>query len=179
MPYKHAEAEAHTLRCWSPVAIPGLCQTEAYMRALFDDEGHALDQVDALVTARTERQSVIGRVPVTLVISAHVLSRLVGSAATMAEQCAYVAGKAERREITLHVVPEGVNIGTGGGLDIAAHDQAVTVCLTTGLDDVTSTAPDYVGRAVQIFERILGAAMPCRESIELARSTEDQWKQRI
>src|ERR1700691_726142 len=34
MPYRQAEAEAHTLRCWAPVVIPGLLQCESYARAV-------------------------------------------------------------------------------------------------------------------------------------------------
>jgi Domain of unknown function (DUF5753) len=33
--------------------------------------------------------------------------------------------------------------------------------------------------AMQTFERILGAAMPCAESLTLVRAMEDQWKTRI
>jgi hypothetical protein len=63
MSYKQAEADAHTLRCWAPIVVPGIAQTSGYMRALFEDEGHLLDRIDELATARIERQSVIGRVP--------------------------------------------------------------------------------------------------------------------
>ncbi len=65
MPYRHAESEARILRYWSPIVVPGVAQTPGYMRALFEDEGHLLDRVDELAAARLERQSVIGRVPVT------------------------------------------------------------------------------------------------------------------
>jgi len=36
-----------------------------------------------------------------------------------------------------------------------------------------------VVKAMQTFERILGAAMPCAESLTLVRAMEDQWKTRI
>jgi len=179
MPYKRAEAEAHTLRCWAPTVFPGLLQCESYARTLFDRRGYALSRIDELVAARMERQQVIGHAQLTAIIDELVLRRCVGSSTVMAEQCAYVAGMAERREITLHVVPEGTNIGTGGALDIAANNHGTTVCLTTGLDDVTSMAPDVVARAMQTFERILGAALPCPESLELVRATEDQWKTQV
>jgi hypothetical protein len=68
MPYRHAESAARILRYWSPIVVPGVAQTPAYMRALFEDEGHLLGQIDELAAARLERQSVIGRVPVTMII---------------------------------------------------------------------------------------------------------------
>jgi Domain of unknown function (DUF5753) len=34
MSYRQAEAEAHTLRCWAPMLVPGLLQCESYARAV-------------------------------------------------------------------------------------------------------------------------------------------------
>lgn len=34
MPYRQAEAQAQTLRCWAPLVIPGLLQIESYVRAV-------------------------------------------------------------------------------------------------------------------------------------------------
>lgn len=178
MPYRQAESEARILRCWAPIVVPGLAQTRGYMRALFEDEGHLLDRIDELAAARLERQSVIGRVPVTMIIGQHVLYRLVGSPAVMAEQCGYLASVAERSGVALHVLPDGVNMGVWGAFDIAARDGTTTVCLTT-LEDVTSTAPDLVDKAVQAYERILGAAMPRAESLEITRTAEGQWKAQL
>jgi hypothetical protein len=57
------------------------------MRALFADEGHNLGQADEMASARLERQALIGRVPVTVIIGYYVLYRVVGSPAVMSEQC--------------------------------------------------------------------------------------------
>ena len=175
--YRPADAETAVAalragRPLPPTVFPGLTQCESYARTLFDRGGYALGRIDELVAARMERQAVIGCASLTAIIDELVLRRCVGSPAVMAEQCGYVASMAERREITLHVVPEGTNIGTGGALDIAASNHGTTVCLTTGLDDVTSTAPDVIAKAMQIFERILGAALPCAESLAIVRTAE-------
>jgi hypothetical protein len=175
MPYRQAETEAAILRCWSPYVVPGMAQTRGYMRALFQDEGHYLDQVDELIAARLERQQVIGRVPVTLVISQHVLHRPVGTPTVMAEQCAHLVTVAEHRDVALHVLPDSTSMGSYGAFDIASGDSTTTVCLTT-LEDVTSTARDLVNKALVAFERILGAALPRSDSLTLVRSAEGQWK---
>jgi transcriptional regulator with XRE-family HTH domain len=177
MDYRLAEAKAHTLRCWAPTVIPGLLQTEPYARSILAVEFSG-ERLNEMVQARLERQDVIGRAHVTAVIDQLVLYRQVGSPGVMAEQCAYLAGMAEQGKIALHVLPEGINIGAGGALDIATGDST-TVCLTTSLDDVTSTVRDVIARAMQIFERALGAARPVPESVELARKAEMQWKERI
>jgi transcriptional regulator with XRE-family HTH domain len=175
MPWRQAEIRASILRYWSPIVLPGIAQTRGYMRALFEDEGHLLGQADELVTARLERQSVIGRVPVTMIIGQHVLYRLVASPTVMADQCAHLASMAERRDVAVHVLPDGVNMGVWGAFDIATEDGAVTVRMS-GIEDVTSAAPGLVSKASVAFERILGAALPRADSLILTRSAEGQWK---
>jgi transcriptional regulator with XRE-family HTH domain len=178
MPYRQAEAEASILRCWSPLLVPGVLQCESYMRAVLQVEPYTAERLGELVSARLERQSVIGRAYLTVVIDEHVIHRLIGSAAIMAEQCGHLAIMAGRPDIGLHVIPEGTNVGLWGAFDIAARDGAVTVRFSA-LEDMTSTAPDTVGKVTVAFERILGAALPGAESLALIRTMEEQWKTRI
>jgi transcriptional regulator with XRE-family HTH domain len=91
MPYRQAEAGASILRYWSPLLVPGVLQTESYMRAVLSVEPYTAGRLDELVSARLERQAVIGRAYITAVIDQHVLHRLIGSAAVMGEQCAHLA----------------------------------------------------------------------------------------
>ncbi len=178
MPYEGAEARASVIRCWAPFVVPGLGQTRAYMRALFEAEGHPPDRVDELTKARLERQAVIGRARVTMIIGQQVLSWPIGSPAVMAEQCAQLAALAQLPNVALHVLPQGRNMGLWGALDIAAHGSTTTVCLTT-LKDVTSTASDLVEYAIEAFERLLGAAQPREESLALVRALEEQWNAQV
>lgn len=178
VPYRVAEAQADTLRCWSPLQVPGLLQCESYARATFAVEPYTPGRVAELLAARMERQQVLGRAYLTTVFDAHALQRCIGTPVVMAEQCTYLAAMAERPDISVHVVAEGKNVGLWGGFDIASRDGATTVCLTT-LRDVTSTAPDLVRDAVQAYERILGAALPCAESLDFVRTMEEQWKTQI
>ena len=177
MPYLTAEAEAHTLRCWAPTVIPGLLQCEGYARSILAVEFSG-ERLGKLVTARLERQNVIGRAYLTAIIDQYVLERRVGSAAIMAEQCAHLAVIADSDDISLHVLPEDTNMGTWGAFDIATQDHTTTVCMTA-LEDVTSTATDLTIKAMRAFERMLGAAMPCHESLELIRTAEERWKAQI
>jgi hypothetical protein len=85
---------------------------------------------------------------------------------------------AGRPDIGLHVIPEGTNVGLWGAFDIATRDSSVTVRLET-VEDMTSTAPDTIGKVTVAFERILGAALPCGESLALIRTMEERWKTRI
>jgi transcriptional regulator with XRE-family HTH domain len=178
MSYRQAEAKATVLRCWAPLVVPGLLQCEAYARAMLAVEPYPPGELAELVAARLERQQVLGRARLTAVIDYAVLQRPIGSASVMAEQCAHLAAMAERPQITLHVVPEGTNVGLWGAFDIAARDGIATVNLTT-IQDVSSTAPGLVDETTRAWERILGAALPCAASVDFVRAQEDQWKQRI
>jgi hypothetical protein len=177
MPYRQAEAGAHTLRCWAPIVIPGLLQCEPYARAILAVEFSG-GRLDELVAARLERQDVLQRAYVTAVIDHHVLHRLIGSPVIMAEQCACLATMANSDGISLHVLPEGTNMGTWGAFDIATQDHTTTVCLTA-LEDVTSTTTDLTVKAMRAFERMLGAAIPRPESLDLIRTAEERWKAQI
>jgi transcriptional regulator with XRE-family HTH domain len=177
VPWRSAESGATLLRYWQPWVVPGIAQTAAYMLALFADEGHDLAKAEELATARTERQQVIGHVPVTLIIGYHVLYRVVGSPAVMSEQCGHLATLADRSMVTLHVLPEGTTTGgSGGGLDLATGGGITTVNMTTTLEDVTTTADHLVVKAQQMFDRLLGEAMPRTESLTRIRTAEGQWK---
>ena len=178
MPYRQAEAEASILRCWSPLLVPGVLQTEDYMRAVLAVEPYTAERLNELVSARLERRAVIGRAYLTVVIDQHVTQRLIGSAAVMAEQCGHLADLAGRPDIALHVIAEGVNVGLWGAFDIAARDSMVTVRLET-IEDIPSTAPGLVGKVTVAFERILGAALPRADSLAIIRTAEERWKTQI
>ena len=68
MPYLTAESEADTLRCWSPLLLPGLLQAEPYARAVLSVEPYTPDRLAELVAARLERQHVLGRAYLTAII---------------------------------------------------------------------------------------------------------------
>jgi hypothetical protein len=90
----------------------------------------------------------------------------------------HLADLAERPDIALHVIAEGVNVGLWGAFDIAARDSTVTVRLET-IEDIPSTAPDLVGKVTVAFERILGAALPRANSLAIIRTAEERWKTQI
>src|SRR6185437_9484932 len=60
-PWFETEAEAHTLRYWAPVIVPGLVQTEAYARELFTAMGLDDAKVTEFLEVRMGRQAIIER----------------------------------------------------------------------------------------------------------------------
>ncbi|HLK79669.1 MAG TPA: helix-turn-helix transcriptional regulator [Streptosporangiaceae bacterium] len=177
VPWLGPESGATLLRYWSPFIVPGIAQIKAYMHALFEDEGHLLGQAEEMASARLQRQQVIERIPVTIIIGYHALYRVVGSPAVMSAQMGHLATLAERSMVAVHVLPENVTTGSYGELGIATGGDGTTVSMPT-LQDITSTEPKMVSKALVAWERLLGAAMPRQDSLTLIRSAERSWKER-
>jgi transcriptional regulator with XRE-family HTH domain len=125
MPYLTAESDADTLRCWSPLLLPGLTQTESYARAVLSVEPYTPKRLAELLAARMERQQVLGRAYLTVIVDAHALQRCIGSPAIMAEQCAHLLTVAARTDVALHVVPEGRTLACG----VLSTSPRETMCL--------------------------------------------------
>lgn len=178
MPYRQAESEATTLRVWTPLILPGLVQTEDYAREVIVVSEGDPARVNELVQARMERQKVLERARLIAVMSARNLQLQVGSAGIMAEQCSKLVAAAERPNVSVHIVPDE-NTGMWAELDIASNGGLITVCMSTALQDVTSTEPETIDNALREFERVLGLAMPCGQSLDFIRTREEEWKARI
>lgn len=179
IPYWQAEAEAIILRCWGCMLVPGLLQTENYMRAILSVERYTPERLAELIKMRLDRQTIIGRAHLRVVIDYQVLRRLIGSPAIMAEQCAHVAAMAERPDVAFHVLPEGINLGTWGAISLATSRAGTTTVLMNAFEDVTRTAPEQVNEMMLAFDQILGAAMGCADSLAFARDMEVTWKAQI
>jgi transcriptional regulator with XRE-family HTH domain len=176
-----AEGEAHTLRIWQPLIIPGLLQTAEYARALFLAAGADEAKADELVALRLERQSIMDRADaphVITVLDESAPRRLVGSPATMYEQLAHLAACAERPNISVEIVPAstGANAGLGGGFQLASWDGAPDVLNMNGVEDVTEKRRSLVRLATRIFDIVRADALPRAASRALILEAADQWK---
>lgn len=175
VPYASAEAAATSLRLWGPLLVPGLIQTESYARSVLEIGGYSGPRLEELVATRMDRQGIIGRARITVVIDHSVLQRPLGSAQVMTEQCDRLIELSESNQVRVHVVPYGTNIGLYGAFDIATREGAVTVNLTS-LRDVTSTDATMGEEALSAFDDILAAALPRKESIDCIRTQRDNWR---
>jgi hypothetical protein len=115
-----AEGEAHTLRFWQPLIIPGLLQTAGYARALFLAAGADDAKADELVAVRLERQAILDRAEpphVIAVLDESVLHRLIGSPVIMSDQLGHLGSMAERTNVQVQLVPSarGRTLGSAVG----------------------------------------------------------------
>ncbi|MFI1576887.1 helix-turn-helix domain-containing protein [Embleya sp. NPDC020630] len=116
------EATASALHNYESEFVPGLLQTEAYVRAIHQISHAALppDDVDRLVSIRMTRQEVLlrPRTPLKLIaiVNEAVLRRQVGGAALTRAQLQHIVDLGELPNVRVQVVPYrlGVHPGMAG-----------------------------------------------------------------
>lgn len=178
-----AESEAHTLRVWSPVVVPGLLQTAEYARALHTATGCDEDAAQGYVEARLERQAILGRSDpphVVAVLDESALRRLIGSPQVMADQLSHLSALSERPNISVQIVPSGIgaNAGLSGAFDLASGDGAPEVLRMDGVEDVTTDSRSLVRKAADMFVRVQADALPRAASRALVLEAAEQWQTR-
>jgi transcriptional regulator with XRE-family HTH domain len=170
------EREAVRIHGWELGAIPGLLQTEEYARALIR-VSRPMDSdaaVERLVTARTERQAILGRDnPPMLwyVIDEGVLRHLVGGTVVMGAQLDRLIEAAGTPGIMIQVLPfTADHAGTDGPISIYEFAAAPTVCYTecySGGRIVEAHAE--VAELTTVVSMLRASGLPPRESRELIR----------
>ncbi|MFE0676150.1 helix-turn-helix domain-containing protein [Streptomyces sp. NPDC058867] len=114
------EREAVSLCTYECRLVPGLLQSEAYARAVFDNSIPLLtdQQTEAQLTARMERQRMLSErptVPFSFIVEESVFRRRLGGAEVQASMLEHVLALTAPRNVTLQVVP--VDVEFHGCLD--------------------------------------------------------------
>jgi len=108
-PYAEIEATATQLRSWQPAFVDGLLQTEAYAASVLSRRPNTkAEDVEALVAARMERQTILDRDEPPLlwvVLDEAVLHRRVASEKVMREQLDHLLEMSARPNVVVEVVP--------------------------------------------------------------------------
>lgn len=180
-PWFELEEQAHTLRYWAPLLVPGLVQTEAYARALYTAMGHDKDKVTELVAGRLARHAILSQPEApdtTILLWEPVLRNLIGSRQDMKEQVARLLDLSWRPHVHIQVLPSslGANAGLGGAINLAATDDAPELLLSDGMvEDVVTADPAYVRRASSTFNSVRSDALPRAESREVMTEAMESW----
>lgn len=159
-----AEQEAHLLRYWNPVLVPGILQTREYAYEVFRACGRTHEQATADANARIERQSVLNRLDpptVVVVMWEPVLHHQVGTAEVMRGQLTRLLEVSERPRVLVHVVPSafGANAGLGGPVSLATVVGKPDVLLTSSLlEDVVTSDTAQAKVASNTFEVVRGVS---------------------
>ncbi|MUN36253.1 helix-turn-helix domain-containing protein [Actinomadura litoris] len=161
--YKTFEQRARIIRIFEPLLITGLLQTEDYARALLTGGGVSDPEPD--VAERIERQSVLDRAFVMVLLSEATLRWPVGSPRIMREQLAHILQVAERPNIVVHIVPQtfdtGAYPGLDGGVKLVTGDDFGEVAYTESLGGGRLiSSPTEVAEYAILFARIGAKALP-------------------
>lgn len=183
-PWLSLEQDAHTLRYWAPLLIPGPAQTAAYARELFLAWRNPKEYVDEMVAGRVARQPILDAPEgpdVTIVLSECVLDYQIGTAETMRDQIARLVDVSDCPRVHLHVLPanSGAHMGLSGSLDLATTSTTETL-LSEGFPEPVVTSDEVRVRAASAtFNTIRSDALRRAESRRALVEAMERWSKQV
>lgn len=170
-PWVDYEREATDISWFEPLVVPGLLQTEEYARALL--ESGDSDQVENLVATRLERQQVLERARVSVVIDESVLHRSVGGAEVMHRQLTWMVSC----RAVVQVLPYGAETyrHLDGSFAFASVDGVKVGYVDTPARGFVLEGPSVGSKLQQRWDVIRGEALPRRQSRELILKAAEAW----
>ncbi|MFF5484943.1 Scr1 family TA system antitoxin-like transcriptional regulator [Streptomyces virginiae] len=181
-----AEKLAETIEEWSPAALPGLLQTEAYARALAGAERpfEPREETDVKIRARLARANLfegIQGVPEYWVIMHESLLRLpILPLQQMAEQLDHVAALARRKRIVPQIVPWNAGAHpfmAAGTVLILTFGNAPPLVYTESLHSgVTIDDPALVKRYRRSYDLLRAAALPPKASLAMIEAAVEDYR---
>jgi len=176
------EATATALQNYEAEFVPGLLQTEAYIRAIYESafQGLPPEDIDRSVAIRTTRQQVLDRSDVSLkftaIINEAVLWRRVGEPQVMRDQLAHIVEVVESRpNVRVQVVPyrAGVHPGMSGAFVVFQFPDKLglkpMVYLENLADAVVKRTDGDVERFAEAFSELQSLASGPKESLSLIK----------
>lgn len=168
------EAAADSVHAWQPLFVPGLLQSYAYACAAIHATTPALplEEVSRRAEERRHRIDRLGRPggrSIRVVVDESALYRPVGGYATLVDQLEHLLSLAALQpSLSVHVLPQGIEAhpGLAGAFTMyrAAGQRAVFVESLTSSE--ITTRPEDVAAYASAWGRLLGLALPPRESME-------------
>ena len=173
--YISTETEASAVLEFSLIQIPGLLQTEAYMRALFAAHRLPAHRVENEVAARLMRQRRLQDeefpLELTAIIDEAALRKLVGGAEVMRGQLRHLVKCGALPTVSIQVLSDaaGAHTGTSGAyiiLDFPDGDPALLyVAHVTGALHIEK--PEELDQARLMFDQLRSEALSPKESVAL------------
>ncbi|MGW5069988.1 helix-turn-helix domain-containing protein [Streptomyces cyaneofuscatus] len=176
------EQEVTEIRHYGGSLIPGLLQTKAYSRAVFEAyrPNYFAEELDELVVSRTKRALLLDKpsAPATwILVDEGALRRRVGGPKVMAEQLHKVADMADSGRIRMHVLPLacGAHALLEGMLYLLSFADAAPLAYIEGLhngrllDD-----PALVAACHTSYTLALSDAASRQESVAIVRSIAEE-----
>jgi transcriptional regulator with XRE-family HTH domain len=174
------EAEAAAMSHFHAAVVPGLFQTEGYMRAIMNDsplEPLDPDTVETLIKVRLSRQRHVLDRPdppdLAVILDEAVLRRTVGGPTVMRDQLRHLQQLARQPNVVLQVVPfaAGAHPGVNGPFAILEFGDPADddiVYLAGGPSEVILREDqDEIAAYRHAFKRLENIAYPAAESLDV------------
>lgn len=165
------EREATVIRGCMFVLVPGLLQTPAYARVVFEGD-------EAAVTARMERKAIFDKADpptVRYIFDQQILERPVGGPEVMAEQLAYLEELITSRRVSIQICPSAAVSGINASFELATVDGTTLGYLEAAVKGILLMKREDVLDLERWFEKFLAEALPSSASLDLIRRMKEQW----
>ncbi|MFD9614347.1 helix-turn-helix domain-containing protein [Streptomyces sp. NPDC059083] len=171
------EPLAVTLYTYENRLVPGLLQTSAYARTLFEEQIPAMgdDKIESNLVRRMERARILTERVETIfsfIIEEHVLRRQVGGPEAMREQIDHILAISQRRNIDIQVMPQsrGYHAGLGGPLRLLETKENTWYAYCEGQETGQLILdPKVVSILHQRYARMRAQALSVEASVSLLR----------
>ncbi|QGV80050.1 helix-turn-helix domain-containing protein [Streptomyces ficellus] len=168
--------EATSYSAYESMVVPGMLQTPAYVRALYEVRVPAYEPevIDEYVEARLERQSALDRKPrlaLSYVIEESVFQRPIGGEAVLKEQLLHVLECLRtRNHVTLQVMPTRryEHASVIGSLQLMSTRDGRNLAYSEGhFVGTLVSKPEEVNQLIDRFGALRAQALTPWESVEL------------
>lgn len=181
------EAEADTVCVWAPLVVPGLLQSFAYAAAAIHGTVPALplEVVGERAESRRKRIDQLGRPgarTIGVIVDESALYRPVGGYAALVDQLEHLLTvEALQPSLTVRVLPQGgeAHPGLAGAFTLYRAGKRRAVLIETLTGSTISTRPEDIAAYGAGWDRLLGLALPARESLELIDGTRETLCRRL
>ncbi len=188
--YVDLETDAEEIRQVKGEIVPGILQTEGYIRAMDTSSARReSEDIDANVAARQERQAILTRdepPTASFVLSESCLRRRVGTPEVMRDQLDHLAEMALQHNINVQVLPFDVEAPPGGTsygftmLRIPSNGIAAPLefVYVECLDDARYLdAKDAVLAYARLWDQLQAASLSPKDSLKVLRSVRNQYSE--
>ncbi|WP_341716800.1 helix-turn-helix transcriptional regulator [Micromonospora sp. FIMYZ51] len=184
--YVGFEAEATSISTFQSLYVPGLLQTEEYVRAIVRAGRSTADQdeIDRRVAARLGRKALLSRdhpPRVWIIIDEAVVRRMVGGPKVMRVQVARLIEACELPSVEVQILPfaAGAHAAMGGPFTLLDYADPSVDPTVVYLDNDASTLlleeEGHVARYRLVFDHLMAKALDPDESVAFLRRVADDY----
>ncbi|TLQ45310.1 helix-turn-helix domain-containing protein [Streptomyces marianii] len=168
--------DAASFSAYETMVVPGLLQTPAYARALYEVRvpAYEAEETDRYVEARLELQAMLDRKPrptISYVVEESAFLRPIGGEAVLKEQLRHLIDSVRaRNHLTVQVMPtqRSVHAGLHGPLQLLSTLEGRNLGLAEGHGgDTLISKPEEVNRLIDLFGVLRAQALTPWDSVDL------------